>query len=36
MVIPVPEAEVSLAVYNSLYKKSFRLPKHYVHNQGMV
>jgi len=35
MVIPVPEAEISLECYNNLYKKTFRLPKHYVHNQGI-
>lgn len=36
MVIPVPEAEISLACYNNLYKKPFRLPKHYVRNQGKL
>ncbi|XP_078494525.1 enhancer of polycomb homolog 1 isoform X1 [Ciona intestinalis] len=36
MVIPVPEAEISLECYNNLYKKSFKLPKHYVHNQAQA
>lgn len=35
MVIPVPEAEVGVDYYNSIYKKQFRLPKQYIHNQGL-
>nr|CAB3242834.1 enhancer of polycomb homolog 1-like [Phallusia mammillata] len=36
MVIPVPEAEISLECYNNLYRKTFRLPKHYIHNQAQA
>jgi len=36
MVIPVPEAEISLDMYNNMYKKTFRLPKHYIHNQAQA
>ena len=34
MVIPVPEAEISSEAYNSYYKKTFRMPKTYITNQG--
>ncbi|XP_076824036.1 uncharacterized protein LOC143470058 [Clavelina lepadiformis] len=36
MVIPVPEADMSMACYNNLYKKTFRMPKHYVLNQAQA
>lgn len=36
MVIPVPEAEVGVEYYNNVYKKSFRLPKQYIHNQAQA
>nr|XP_039266934.1 enhancer of polycomb homolog 1-like isoform X1 [Styela clava] len=36
MVIPVPEAELGVEYYNNIYKKQFRVPKQYIHNQAQA